>query len=47
MPDGKFLGVAAAGSAPAAGGLAQTIATQMKVNVVLNWFEELRQRVPR
>jgi eukaryotic-like serine/threonine-protein kinase len=46
-PDGKFIGVAAAGTAPAAGGLAQTVAAQMKINVVLNWFEELRQRVPR
>ena len=46
-PDGKFIGVAAAGTAPSATGLAQTVAAQMKINVVLNWFEELRQRVPR
>ena len=45
--DGKFIGVATAGTAPSATGLAQTVAAQMKINVVLNWFEELKQRVPR
>ena len=35
------------GTAPSATGLAQTVAAQMKINVVLNWFEELKQRVPR
>ena len=45
-PDGKFIGLAAAGTAPSAGA-AQTVAAQMKINVVVNWFEELKQRVPR
>jgi serine/threonine-protein kinase len=41
-PDGRFIGVAAAGTAGAAGP-----AVLPRVNVVLNWVEELRQRVPR
>jgi eukaryotic-like serine/threonine-protein kinase len=41
-PDGKFIGVAAAGTAGLAGPALTT-----KTNVVLNWFEELRQRVPK
>jgi hypothetical protein len=41
MPDGRFLGLAVPGqtetsSAPAA----------PDVRIVLNWFEELKQRVP-
>ena len=41
-PGGKFIGVAATGTAGTGGP-----ALLHKVNVVLNWFEELRQRVPR
>jgi hypothetical protein len=39
LPDGRFLGVVSA--AQAGGG-----ATPERINVVLNWFEELKQRVP-
>jgi eukaryotic-like serine/threonine-protein kinase len=38
-PDGKILGTAPVGAAAAT--------TSTHVHVVLNWFEELRQRVPR
>ncbi len=40
-PSGKFLGIATAGGATAGQSASQ------RINVVLNWFEELRQRVPR
>ena len=33
LPDGRFLGVVAAGLAP-------------QIHVVLNWFDDLKQRVP-
>jgi Tol biopolymer transport system component len=48
-PDGKFIALAPAGTAAAAGAtsVAVPVTAQMKINVVLNWFEELRQRVPR
>ncbi len=47
-PDGKFIGVAAAGTAASVGvaGTPLSVTTQ-RINVVLNWFEELKQRVPR
>jgi WD40 repeat protein len=39
LPDGRFLGVIQAGQVQAAGGAPQ-------IQVVLNWFEDLKQRVP-
>jgi hypothetical protein len=43
MPDGKrFIGVVAAGQAPSLG----RAAVETRINVVLNWLEELKQRVP-
>jgi serine/threonine-protein kinase len=39
-PDGRFLGVVAAGQTQPAG------STAPQIQVVLNWFEELKQRVP-
>jgi serine/threonine protein kinase len=39
LPDGRFLGVVSA--AQAQGGT-----TTERINVVLHWFEELKQRVP-
>ena len=39
LPDGRFLGVTLAGQAQAGGGAPQ-------IQVVLNWFKELKQRVP-
>lgn len=39
LPDGRFLGVVLAGQAQGGGGAPQ-------IQVVLNWFEELKQRVP-
>jgi serine/threonine protein kinase len=42
-PDGKrFLMI----KPPASTGAAPTAATPRKINIVLNWFEELKQRVP-
>jgi eukaryotic-like serine/threonine-protein kinase len=40
MPDGKILGIAARRIQPGAA------ATTAQIQVVLNWFEELKQRVP-
>jgi len=40
MPDGRILGVVAAGQTQSAG------STPQQIQVVLNWFEELKQRVP-
>jgi hypothetical protein len=40
-PQGKFLGTVAA---DAAGGF--NLRRLLRINVVINWFEELRQRVP-
>ena len=40
MPDGRILGVVAAGQTQSAG------STTPQIQVVLNWFEELKQRVP-
>jgi hypothetical protein len=37
-PDGKFVGVVAAGEAE--------LNTRLQINVVVNWFEELKQRLP-
>ncbi|HMJ58981.1 MAG TPA: hypothetical protein VK467_07580, partial [Gemmatimonadales bacterium] len=39
-PDGRMLGIVTAGRDPS------TPATPPQINVVLNWFEELKQRVP-
>jgi len=39
LPDGRFLGILQAGQAQPGGGTPQ-------IQVVLNWFEELKQRVP-
>jgi len=39
-PDGRILGVVAAGQTQPAG------STPPQIQVVLNWFEELKQRVP-
>jgi serine/threonine-protein kinase len=41
MPNGKFVGLATPGQLSAAGSLGQ-----LEIHVVLNWFEELKQRVP-
>ena len=42
-PDGKrFLMM----KPPAPIGAAPTLTAQRKINIVLNWFEELKQRVP-
>jgi Tol biopolymer transport system component len=41
-PSGKFVGVMAAGAAATTGPV-----VLQRIHVVLNWFEELRQRVPR
>jgi len=42
-PDGKrFLMI----KPPASTGAAPTAAGPRKINIVLNWFEELKQRVP-
>jgi len=38
MPDGRILGVIAAGQTQSPG--------TREIQVVLNWFEELKQRVP-
>jgi len=38
LPDGRFIGIVSAGAAGAA--------TPDRINVVLNWFEELKQKVP-
>lgn len=40
MPDGRILGVVAAGQTQSAG------STTPQIQVVLNWFEELKRRVP-
>ena len=40
MPDGRILGVVAAGQTQSAA------STTPQIQVVLNWFEELKQRVP-
>ena len=40
MPDGRILGVVAAGQTQSAE------STTPQIQVVLNWFEELKQRVP-
>ena len=47
-PGGKFIGLASAGTAASVGvaGTPLSVTTQ-RINVVLNWFEELKQRVPR
>jgi hypothetical protein len=39
LPDGRFLGIIAAGQAQSGGSAPQ-------IEVVLNWFEDLKQRVP-
>jgi hypothetical protein len=41
MPNGKFIGLAEPGQTGTAGALGQ-----LEIHVVLNWFEELKQRVP-
>ena len=40
-PDGRFLGLAVPGATGVSAGASLTI------HIVLNWFEELKQRVPR
>jgi eukaryotic-like serine/threonine-protein kinase len=42
MPNGRFVALVAPGMISAAGTLGQ-----LEIHVVLNWFEELKQRVPR
>ena len=41
MPDGRFLAVVPAGQSTASGAPAAP-----QIQVVLNWFEELKRRVP-
>ena len=43
--DGRFVAIVTAGQRPSATGAAET-ATAQQINVVVNWQEELKQRVP-
>ena len=43
MPNGKFVALASPGQTSMTAGTL----SQLEIHVVLNWFEELKQRVPR
>ncbi len=46
MPDGKILSVVAISPQGGDQKLAVQLANPRQVNVVLNWFEELKRRAP-